>query len=155
MSECAKDFLFLGKVLQLTGLAHIPSSATFLAILRHGNVFSNLRFSDTRCEWRRFGPERALPQVADEPDRMLGLTGRHSGSGVRRHESNLNGGFYMTFKQFISKFHQEESGQDMLEYALVTAAVLAAVVAGSTTLSTMIKGEINTITTHIEAIALP
>jgi Flp pilus assembly pilin Flp len=61
----------------------------------------------------------------------------------------------MTFKQFISKFHQEESGQDMLEYALVTAAVLAAVVAGSTTLSTMIKGEINTITTHIEAIALP
>ena len=61
----------------------------------------------------------------------------------------------MTFKQFISKFHQEESGQDMLEYALVTAAVLAAVVAGSTTLSNMIKGEINTITTHIEAIALP
>ena len=41
----------------------------------------------------------------------------------------------MTCKQFISKFHREESGQDMLEYALVTAAVLAAVVTGSASLS--------------------
>ncbi len=39
----------------------------------------------------------------------------------------------MTFKQFISKFHHEESGQDMLEYAMVLLAVLAAVVAGTTT----------------------
>ena len=44
----------------------------------------------------------------------------------------------MRFMQFLSQFHREESGQDMLEYALVLAAVLAAVVAGSGTLSTTI-----------------
>ena len=36
----------------------------------------------------------------------------------------------MRFMQFVSQFHREESGQDMLEYALVLAAVLTAVVAG-------------------------
>ena len=44
----------------------------------------------------------------------------------------------MSFKQFVSQFHREESGQDMLEYALVLAAVLAAVVFGSNTLQTTI-----------------
>ena len=38
----------------------------------------------------------------------------------------------MRFTQFISKLHREESGQDLLEYALVLLAVLTAVVAGST-----------------------
>jgi Flp pilus assembly pilin Flp len=61
----------------------------------------------------------------------------------------------MRFKQFISELHRDESGQDMLEYALVTAAVLAAVVAGSNSITTMLSGEINTISTHIQAIALP
>jgi Flp pilus assembly pilin Flp len=41
----------------------------------------------------------------------------------------------MTFKQFISNFHREESGQDLVEYALVLTAVAAGVFAGSTTLS--------------------
>ena len=37
----------------------------------------------------------------------------------------------MTFLQFISKFHREESGQDLVEYALVLVAVATGVVAGS------------------------
>ena len=41
----------------------------------------------------------------------------------------------MTFTQMISKFHQEESGQDLVEYALVLIAVAAGVLAGSSTLS--------------------
>jgi Flp pilus assembly pilin Flp len=42
----------------------------------------------------------------------------------------------MTFKQFTSNLHREESGQDLVEYALVLIAVAAGVLAGSTTLST-------------------
>jgi len=41
----------------------------------------------------------------------------------------------MTFTQSISKFHQEESGQDLVEYALVLIAVASGVLAGSATLS--------------------
>ena len=41
----------------------------------------------------------------------------------------------MTFTQSISKFHREESGQDLVEYALVLIAVASGVLAGSTTLS--------------------
>jgi Flp pilus assembly pilin Flp len=41
----------------------------------------------------------------------------------------------MNFIQFISKFHQEESGQDLVEYALVLIAVASGVLAGSKTLS--------------------
>ncbi len=41
----------------------------------------------------------------------------------------------MLFAQFINKFHQEESGQDLVEYALVLIAVASGVLAGSSTLS--------------------
>ena len=41
----------------------------------------------------------------------------------------------MAFSQFINKFHQEESGQDLVEYALVMIAVASGVLAGSATLS--------------------
>jgi Flp pilus assembly pilin Flp len=41
----------------------------------------------------------------------------------------------MTFLQFVSKFHREESGQDLVEYALVLVAVATGVVAGSNTLA--------------------
>jgi Flp pilus assembly pilin Flp len=58
----------------------------------------------------------------------------------------------MTFLQFISKFHQEESGQDLLEYALVLAAVLVAVVAGSNSLATTINSALTTLSTRITAI---
>jgi len=40
---------------------------------------------------------------------------------------------------FISKFHQDESGQDLVEYALVLIAVAAGVLAGSATLTTDFK----------------
>ena len=55
----------------------------------------------------------------------------------------------MRFTRFISQFHHEESGQDMLEYALVLAAVLAAVVSGSATLSNTISAALNSINTTI------
>jgi len=58
----------------------------------------------------------------------------------------------MTFLQLISKFHQEESGQDLLEYALVLAAVLVAVVAGSGSLANTINTALTTLNTRITAI---
>ena len=58
----------------------------------------------------------------------------------------------MRFMQFVSQFHREESGQDMLEYALVLAAVLSAVVAGSTTLTGTITTALGTINTNIQAL---
>jgi len=61
----------------------------------------------------------------------------------------------MTFKQFISMFHQEESGQDMLEYAMVLLAVLAAVVAGTTTLANTIGTELTNINAAIAALTPP
>ena len=61
----------------------------------------------------------------------------------------------MSFKQFISDLHRGESGQDMLEYALVLAAVLAAVVTGSNTLSTVISTELGNIDTAITSIVIP
>jgi len=39
------------------------------------------------------------------------------------------------FASFISKFHREESGQDLVEYALVLIAVASGVLLGSSTLS--------------------
>jgi len=57
----------------------------------------------------------------------------------------------MTFAQFVKNLHREESGQDLLEYALVLAAVLGAVVAGSTSLATTIGGAIGTLNTRIQA----
>jgi len=57
----------------------------------------------------------------------------------------------MTFLQFISKFHQEESGQDLLEYALVLLAVLAAVVTGSRNLATDIATGLTAINVKIQA----
>ena len=61
----------------------------------------------------------------------------------------------MRFVQFVARFHREESGQDMLEYALVLLAVLAAVVSGSGTLSNTIGTELTAIDTKISGLALP
>jgi len=60
----------------------------------------------------------------------------------------------MRFIQFVSQFHREESGQDMLEYALVLAAVLTAVVTGSGTLSTTISDALGIINGRIATAAL-
>ena len=61
----------------------------------------------------------------------------------------------MRLVQFVTQFHREESGQDMLEYALVLLAVLAAVVTGSGTLSGTITSELDAIDTAIAALKLP
>ena len=58
----------------------------------------------------------------------------------------------MRFMQFILQLHREESGQDMLEYALVLFAVLSAVIAGSTTLSTTITDALTTINGNIQGL---
>jgi Flp pilus assembly pilin Flp len=60
----------------------------------------------------------------------------------------------MEFKRFISKFHREESGQDLLEYALVIFAVLTAVIAGSTSLESEIATSLTTIFGSINGLAL-
>jgi Flp pilus assembly pilin Flp len=39
------------------------------------------------------------------------------------------------FARFISKFHREESGQDLVEYALVLVAIASGVFAGSGSLA--------------------
>jgi pilus assembly protein Flp/PilA len=61
----------------------------------------------------------------------------------------------MRFKQLFNRFQREESGQDMLEYALVLAAVLAAVVAGNITLSTTISTELTSIDSAITNLTIP
>jgi Flp pilus assembly pilin Flp len=58
----------------------------------------------------------------------------------------------MTLTHFISEFYREESGQDLLEYALVLAAVLTAVVTGSNSIANVITNALNTLTTRIQAI---
>jgi len=57
--------------------------------------------------------------------------------------------------QFINTFNRDESGQDLLEYALVLLAVLVAVIAGSTNLSDIITTELGKINTSIGALSLP
>jgi Flp pilus assembly pilin Flp len=57
----------------------------------------------------------------------------------------------MTLTQFVKNLHREESGQDLLEYALVLAAVLTAVVAGSASLATDISTALDKINTKIQA----
>jgi Flp pilus assembly pilin Flp len=63
---------------------------------------------------------------------------------------------HMKFSQFIKNLHREESGQDLLEYALVLAAVLVAVVAGSNNLAGDITNAIiklnSTITSQIDKV---
>jgi len=56
----------------------------------------------------------------------------------------------MKFTQFISQLHREESGQDLLEYALVLLAVLTAVVAGNVSLASTISTGLDTINTKIQ-----
>ena len=57
--------------------------------------------------------------------------------------------------QFINTFNRDESGQDLLEYALVLLAVLVAVFAGSTNLSSIITTELGKINTSISGLSLP
>jgi len=60
----------------------------------------------------------------------------------------------MSFTQFLKNLHREESGQDLIEYALVLLAVLLAVVAGTNSLSTTLSTAITNLNTKITA-AMP
>jgi len=53
------------------------------------------------------------------------------------------------FAELIKGLHNDESGQDLLEYALVLAAVLVAVVAGSNSLATTINSAMATLSGKI------
>jgi Flp pilus assembly pilin Flp len=55
----------------------------------------------------------------------------------------------MRFANLIAQLHREESGQDMLEYALVLLVVLLAVVAGTTTLAADLTTNLNSIQARI------
>ena len=57
--------------------------------------------------------------------------------------------------QFIKTFSRDESGQDMLEYALILLTVLVAVIAGSTNLSGVLTNELSTLSSNIAALSLP
>jgi len=56
----------------------------------------------------------------------------------------------MRFTQFIGKLHREESGQDLLEYALVLLAVWSPVWAGSGTLASTISTALATMNAKIQ-----
>jgi len=71
---------------------------------------------------------------------MFGFQTKILARGLVSAISNLTKEIRMTFTQSISKFHREESGQDLVEYALVLVAVAAAVFAGNQTLATNFAG---------------
>jgi Flp pilus assembly pilin Flp len=58
----------------------------------------------------------------------------------------------MMFVQILKKFHREESGQDLVEYALVLVAVATGVVAGSATLAGDFATWMTTLQTKINAL---
>lgn len=58
----------------------------------------------------------------------------------------------MNFKEFISGLHEEEGGQDLLEYALVLATILAAVVTGSNAVATIISNAFTTVMGKVQSI---
>jgi Flp pilus assembly pilin Flp len=58
----------------------------------------------------------------------------------------------MRFVQLVRQFHNEESGQDLLEYALVLAAVAAAAVTGSSSLASTIVSALGQLNTKISGL---
>ncbi len=58
----------------------------------------------------------------------------------------------MTFRRFVGELHREESGNNLLEYALVVALVLATVMTGSTRLTTTVQRELAKISRDIKKI---
>jgi len=81
---------------------------------------------------------------------MFVLQDQDLGAGIRVPNQIKRRRSIMTFMQFISNLHREESGQDLVEYALVLAAVATAVVAGSATLSADIANAMTTLNTKIQ-----
>jgi Flp pilus assembly pilin Flp len=58
----------------------------------------------------------------------------------------------MNFKNLLNDLYREESGQDLLEYALVLATVLAAIVIGSNSVANVIGNALTTIIARIQSI---
>jgi len=58
----------------------------------------------------------------------------------------------MSFVQFIRKFHREESGQDLVEYALVLVAIASGVFAGSASLAADFANWMTTLNTTINSL---
>jgi Flp pilus assembly pilin Flp len=56
----------------------------------------------------------------------------------------------MRIARLVRDLHRQDSGQDLLEYALVMATVLAAVVAGSNGVANLITSALNTVTGRIQ-----
>jgi len=57
----------------------------------------------------------------------------------------------MNVKELISNLHAEESGQDLLEYALVLAAVVAVIVTGSSSIAAVIGNAMGTLSGKIKS----
>jgi len=55
----------------------------------------------------------------------------------------------MNFKKFIDNLHEDERGQDLLEYALVLVTILVAVVAGSDAVANVISSALGTLSGRI------
>jgi Flp pilus assembly pilin Flp len=58
----------------------------------------------------------------------------------------------MNFKDLFSNLYREESGQDLLEYALVLGTVLAAIVVGSNSIANVLGTALTTINARIQGI---
>jgi Flp pilus assembly pilin Flp len=58
----------------------------------------------------------------------------------------------MNCKQFVSSLYRDESGQDLLEYALVLATVLAAIVAGSSGIANVISNALSALSVRIQSV---
>ncbi len=57
----------------------------------------------------------------------------------------------MKIAPLVRNFHRDESGQDLLEYALVLASVLAAVTAGSNSLATLLSSAMGTFNARLQS----
>jgi Flp pilus assembly pilin Flp len=57
----------------------------------------------------------------------------------------------MRFLELLKNFHAEESGQDLVEYALVLAAIAFAVVAGSGSLAAVLSNALTLINGKISS----
>ena len=58
----------------------------------------------------------------------------------------------MDGEQFVSSLHKDESGQDLLEYALVLATILTAVIAGSNDIANVIGSALSALGSRIQSV---
>lgn len=58
----------------------------------------------------------------------------------------------MNYKKLIRRLHEQESGQDLVEYALVLATVLVAIVAGSNAVANVVSNALTSIMGRVQSI---